>query len=101
MWSGVRVEGGMVTKLEWGLEGLSGTILSEIGALSALRCLKLYRKELSGSIPPTIGALRNLEYLFLSYNPLSSVVPSTLSTLTNLEHLWLHGTDYLGDKPVV
>ena len=88
---GMRVEGGRVTELVWGDKELTGTIPSEIGALSALRGLNFYGNELSVSIPPTIGALTSVEHLDLSSNPLSGVVPSTLSNLpTNLERKWLY-----------
>ena len=78
--------------LDWDYEGLTGTIPSEIGALSALQRLSLNRNKLSGSIPPTIGALIPPEFLQLGCNPLSGVVPSTLSNFTNLESLWLNET---------
>ena len=91
-WYLVMVEGGgRVAGLSWQCQRLSGTIPAEIGALSALRCLRLHSNKLSGSIPPTIGALTSLDSLLLSSNPLSGVVTSTLSNLTNLECLWLFG----------
>ena len=92
-WWGVTMEGGRVTRLEWDEESLSGTIPSEIGALSALRSLRLCDNELSGSIPPTIGALTNLESLGQSDNPLSGIVPFTLSNLKNLRGLRLTNTE--------
>ena len=41
-WLGVTVEGGRVSRLIWWHMGLSGTIPTEIGALSTLRRLYLY-----------------------------------------------------------
>ena len=83
-WWGVTVEGGRVTKNIWSGRGLSCTIPSEIGALSALWLLSLCNNELGGSIPPTTQALTNFTVLNLCHNPLSAVAPSTLSNLTNL-----------------
>ena len=89
-WLGVTVEGGRVTRLSWIDQGLTGIIPSDIGALSALRLLKISYNELSGSIPPTVAAVTSLDTcVYLHDNSLSGLVPSTLS---NLEFLWLNRT---------
>ena len=86
-WWRIGVEGGRVTSLVWYDQGLTRTIPSKIGALSALRHLYLCNSALSGSILLKIGALTSLVELELSCNPLFGVVPSTLSNLTKLEFL--------------
>ena len=103
-WYGVVVAGGRVKGLEWVIKDLTGTIPTEIGALSALTYLFLDRNELSGAIPPTIGALSSLTSLDLSNNSLSGVVPYSFSNLLNLEYLGLSdnnfssGSDDLNNK---
>ena len=98
-WFGVNVEGGRVTKLSWWGENLTGSIPSEIGALSALTHLYLGDNELSGSIPPELGALAALEELYLHGSSLSGVVPSTLANLQNLIFVSLEDNDDLSNTP--
>ena len=45
---------------------LTGTIPSEISALTELRVLKLEQNELTGRIPPELGSLSQMEVLVLS-----------------------------------
>ena len=97
-WLGVTVEGGRVTKLNWGEQNLDGMISAEVGALSALYYLRLGDNSLRGTIPPSIGALTSLKTLLLRDNELSGEVPSTLANLTNLNELGLHD-NHLNNAP--
>ena len=55
-----------------------GEIPPELGSLSNLGTLFLFKNELSGEIPAELGSLSNLKHLDLSYTALSGCVPSSL-----------------------
>ena len=65
---------------------LSGTIPSQLGALTALaQSLFLGQTSLSGTIPSQLGALTALaQYLVLGSTSLSGTIPSQLGALTML-----------------
>ena len=71
--------------------GVSGTIPSELGALSQLQDLLLYNNpSLSGSIPSQLGQLSQLQVLYMTKNPsLSGSIPSKLGELSQLQELSL------------
>ena len=108
-WYGVTVEGGRVTKLWWkpchgsyddGDDNdflLSGVILAEIGALSALARPDLNERELSSTVPITFANLQSLKSLRL-YTP---VVPTDglsdyVETLVDLARLYLEDCSLSG-----
>ncbi|GAY47186.1 hypothetical protein CUMW_102700 [Citrus unshiu] len=70
-------------------DGFTGSIPSEISALSKLQLLDLSSNRLRGTIPSQIGNLRNLVHLNVSDNVLTGSVPSTLGRLTNLNYMSL------------
>ncbi len=77
--------------------GLSGTIPSQLGALSRLRQLDLGYHHLTGAIPPELGQLASLERLDLGSNLLTGSIPGTLGHLKHLVQLslddnWLSGS---------
>ncbi|KAK9224607.1 hypothetical protein WN943_009642 [Citrus x changshan-huyou] len=72
--------------------GFTGSIPSDISALSKLQLLDLSLNRLSGTIPSNIGNLRNLVHLDLGNNNLTGPIPSTLARLTNLKYLDLKVT---------
>ena len=76
--------------------GLSGTVPSEFGLLTALKTLDLGHNSLSGTMPPQLGNLA-LEYLSLSANSLSGTLPPQLGSLTALRYLYLGGFLLQGD----
>lgn len=88
-------------KLRISYMDFSGTpIPAEIGKLTNLNRLELYRNKLSGSIPPEIGNLVNLELLWLNRNNLTGTIPSKMGNLTNLINLSLNNNQLTGDVPI-
>ncbi|GAY55533.1 hypothetical protein CUMW_164910 [Citrus unshiu] len=66
---------------------LSGSIPSEITALSMLQTLELPSSRLTGIIPSEMGRLRNLVRLDLSDNYIGGYIPPTLGRLSKLKIL--------------
>ena len=93
---------GNLTNLEWLFlyrNELSGAIPPELGSLSNLEQLHLYRNELWGAIPPELGGLSNLEELHLGINALTGAIPPELGNLTNLKWLFLYRNELSGAIP--
>ncbi|XP_054780392.1 receptor-like protein 7 isoform X2 [Prosopis cineraria] len=63
-------------------------------AFSNLKILSLIGMRLTGTILTQIGALRNLIHLNLAYNDLVGELPSSLINLTRLESLDLTGNNF-------
>lgn len=70
--------------------GLSGTIASEIRALSGLRFLLLEDGVMSGTIPGELGQITSLEILDLNFNLLGGSIPEEIYGLSNLRQLDLN-----------
>jgi hypothetical protein len=70
--------------------GLSGTIASELQALSNLRYLMLEDGVMSGSIPKELGQLSSLEVLDLNFNLLVGSIPDAIYKLKKLRQLDLN-----------
>ncbi|KAH9768670.1 protein kinase domain-containing protein [Citrus sinensis] len=78
---------------------LSGSIPSEIAAVSMLQTLELPSSSLTGPIPSTIAGLVNLTSLSLDYNNLTGSLPSTLGRLNRLTDLELSENKLVGPIP--
>ena len=103
-WDGVTVSGGRVTALNLsGLEGdgdgVSGSIATEIGDLTALTVLDLSYNSLTGAIPTQIGSLTSLTILDLTDNQLSGSIPTQIGSLTSLTELDLSVNRLSGSIP--
>ena len=100
-WDGVTAGGTpkRVTRLVLPERQLSGTIPTELGALTRLTNLDLRGNRLSGSIPAELGRLSNLEVLHLHGNRLNGSVPAELGHLSKLAQLYLHGNQLSGPIP--
>jgi Leucine-rich repeat (LRR) protein len=122
-WSGITVESGHVTRIDFYQNNASGTLPIEIANLTSLTFLDFYQNQLtgnipvemgnlinltsmifygnklSGSIPPSLGNLVNLETLTFGVNQLSGSIPSELSTLNKLTGLELIGNQLSGGIP--
>jgi Leucine-rich repeat (LRR) protein len=66
------------------LGGNGGTIPREIGLLTALDRLSLYRNQLTSTIPTELGLLVDLKFLNIARNFLTSAIPTELGKLTKL-----------------
>ncbi|GMH66938.1 hypothetical protein TrST_g9932 [Triparma strigata] len=79
-WKGITVRGGRVTKIAWqeSKPPLSGVISKEIGKLSELTYLGLWKNVLSGEIPKEIGNCKKLEQCFLNGNKLNGAIPKEI-----------------------
>ena len=100
IWYGVETDSrGRVTRLSLSSNGLTGTILPELGNLTSLRELNLPWNSLTGSVPPELGNLTSLENLSLQRNRLTGPVPPELGNLTSLRTLNLGQTDLTGPIP--
>ncbi len=100
-WDGVRVAGSpsRVTRLELDREGLTGSVPSTLGGLSALRRLNLANNQLTGTIPGELGNLSYLARLSLNKNSLSGSIPERLGNLSNLIRLSLARNNLVGSIP--
>ena len=98
-WYGVTVENGVVTKLNLGLNDLTGALPSEIGDLTNLERLNLSGNALSGEIPEEIENLTSLEELWLTGNALSGEIPEEIGNLTRLRRLLLDDNSLSGAIP--
>jgi len=93
---------GNLTELE--LLGLyknnfSGPIPPEIGKLTKLKELNLRTNILSGNIPPEIGNLKNLVYISLSFNRLEGPIPKEIGNLSSLQKLYMRYNSLSGNIP--
>jgi hypothetical protein len=61
--------------------GLSGSLLTQLGALTELTTLRLQGNGLSGSLPTQLGVLTMLEGMYLEDNHLSGILPTQLGAL--------------------
>ncbi|KAE8700546.1 putative LRR receptor-like serine/threonine-protein kinase MRH1 [Hibiscus syriacus] len=89
MWLGVHCVDSKVQMLDLGALSLEGTLAPELGKLSDLRSLVLYKNHFSGAIPKEFGELTKLELLDLRKNNLSGMIPSEILSMLSLKHLLL------------
>ena len=98
-WEGITVEGGHITKIILGLNGLTGPIPPELGNLSQLKFLSICSNKLTGPIPPELGNLTQLTGLYFDTNNLAGSIPPELGNLSNLRGLNLIRNDLTGSIP--
>eukprot|EP00301_Raphidiophrys_heterophryoidea_P006821 c12717_g2_i2.p1 GENE.c12717_g2_i2~~c12717_g2_i2.p1 ORF type:complete len:498 (+),score=138.40 c12717_g2_i2:344-1837(+) len=76
-----------------------GSIPTEIGMMTKMSSLQLYRSYLSGTLPSQIGKLSLLEIMDLGENQLSGSIPSELGRLTLLRTITIEGNQFSGTLP--
>ncbi|CAD5189700.1 unnamed protein product [Musa acuminata subsp. malaccensis] len=88
-WTGVHCADGKVVTLNLKEFSLRGILAPELGNLSHLRALVLYRNNFYGVIPKEIGGLTMLELLDLRNNMLNGTIPKEIGEILSLKHLLL------------
>ncbi|CAI5459732.1 unnamed protein product [Closterium sp. Yama58-4] len=83
-----------------GFNRLSGTLVSSVSTLTALKALSLSSNAFTGSVPAkVIAQIGNLQKLDLSYNQLTGVMPAELTALDAITNLDLSHNDLTGPLP--
>ena len=77
----------LYSTLNLGVNLMTGTIPTNIGALTALQSLDLHSNYLTGPIPDSIGNLTSLTLLRLANSSINSTLPSTLAQLSQLAYV--------------
>ena len=98
-WHGVSVENGRVNKLSLSSNNLTGSLPPEIGNLTYLTTINLWRNHISGPIPSQIGNIQGLTGLYLDHNAFSGPVPTEIGQLKKLRDIWLQSNQLSGNIP--
>lgn len=91
-----------VDQLDFEGNGMSGTLVSELGSLSLLRFLILEKGGtegeggIAGTIPEDFGSLNHLVILDMDFNELTGTVPSQIYGLSSLQQLDLNDNHLSG-----
>ncbi|GAB4831419.1 hypothetical protein Ancab_005430 [Ancistrocladus abbreviatus] len=93
-WFGVHCVDGKVQMLNLTGLSLEGTLAPELGFLSDLRVLVLYRNYFSGAIPRELGQLEKLDLLDLRDNNLTGKIPAEIGRMISLKNLLLCGNKF-------
>ncbi|GAB2298586.1 hypothetical protein Dimus_032653 [Dionaea muscipula] len=98
-WFGVHCIDGKVQMLNLSGLSLEGNLASELGDLSDLRVLVLYRNCFSGPIPKELGNLKKMELVDLRDNNLTGSIPAEIGMMPSLKSLLLCGNKFEGSLP--
>ena len=96
---GVTISGKRVTQINISDDFLRGSLLPEIGNLTALTDFRIQTNRLTGQLPAELGNLTNLQHLWLTPGNLTGRIPPELGNLTNLQTLWISGNSLTGSIP--
>ncbi|XP_064960039.1 protein MALE DISCOVERER 2-like isoform X2 [Musa acuminata AAA Group] len=96
-WTGVHCLDGKVVTLNLKEFSLRGILAPEIGKLSHLRTVVLYKNKFSGVIPKEIAGLTMLELLDLRNNMLNGIIPKEIGEMLSLKHLLLCHNKFQGN----
>ena len=103
LWGGVSCYGTdsgsdafKLSVVEFEENGLSGTLPTEMEALTSLRFFALERGSISGTIPSSFGNLKSLLLLDLDFNYLTGTLPDSLWTIDGLRQLDLNDNYFSG-----
>ncbi len=98
--AGVALRNGRVLALDLSNNGLDGALPDGVGALDALRDLRLPGNRVGGVLPVAIGRWTHLETLDLGGNRIGGPVPPEVGLLARLRTLSLGGNRLTGPLPV-
>ncbi|KAB2620864.1 LRR receptor-like serine/threonine-protein kinase GSO2 [Pyrus ussuriensis x Pyrus communis] len=90
---------GLVKRIDFSSNRLTGKIPSEITDLVGLVSLNLSRNRLTGEIPAKIGELQSLDALDLSRNQIDGRIPMSLARIDRLSFLDLSYNNFIGRIP--
>ncbi|XP_039016233.1 protein MALE DISCOVERER 2-like [Hibiscus syriacus] len=99
LWFGVHCVDGKVQMLDLSALALNGTLTPELGKLSNLRSLVLYKNHFFGVIPKEFGELTKLELLDLRENNLGGTIPAEIGNILSLKCLLLYDNKFEGSIP--
>ncbi|XVF40320.1 hypothetical protein PTKIN_Ptkin01aG0104100 [Pterospermum kingtungense] len=99
MWLGVHCVDSKVQMLDLTALSLEGTLAPELGKLTELRSLVLYKNNFSGAIPKEFGELIKLELLDLRENNLGGRIPAEIGNMLSLKRLLLCDNKFEGSIP--
>lgn len=81
------------------LEGLTGTLPSQIGLISTLKNLQFTYSNVAGTLPTEIGMLTNIAALFIDQNHLSGTIPTQIGLLDQMDFAYLAFNSFTGHVP--
>uniref|UniRef100_A0A0E0E5P2 non-specific serine/threonine protein kinase n=1 Tax=Oryza meridionalis TaxID=40149 RepID=A0A0E0E5P2_9ORYZ len=90
---------GVAATLNFGENGITGTISPEVGKLKTLQVFDVSYNNLSGGIPPELTSLDRLQVLDLRWNRLTGTIPSALNKLNFLAVFNVAHNDLEGPIP--
>ncbi|XP_068315377.1 receptor-like protein EIX2 [Pyrus communis] len=90
---------GLVKRIDFSRNRLTGQIPIEITYLVGLISLNLSRNGLTGELPAKIGKLQELEILDLSRNQMDGIIPTSLARIDRLSVLDLSYNNFIGKIP--
>ncbi|KAM1286647.1 hypothetical protein ACFX2J_000679 [Malus domestica] len=90
---------GLVKRIDFSSNRLTGEIPSEVTDLVGLVSLNLSRNGLTGELPAKIGKLQSLDALDLSRNQIDGRIPTSLAQIYGLSVLDLSYNNFIGKIP--
>ncbi|KAM1816193.1 hypothetical protein FF1_000635 [Malus domestica] len=90
---------GLVKRIDFSGNRLTGEIPSEVTDLVGLVSLNLSRNGLTGELPANIGKLQSLDALDLSRNQIDGRIPTSLAQIYGLSVLDLSYNNFIGKIP--
>ena len=69
-WQGLTIKDNKVVAIDLSFNNLVGSLPDELGNLTNLESLNLFRNRITGAIPSTIGNLKQLKVLNIAFNKL-------------------------------
>jgi Leucine-rich repeat (LRR) protein len=89
----------LLTNLDAGKCGITGSIPAQIGLMKGLTSLHLYDNFLTNTIPSEIGLLTDLIEIMLFSNDITGTIPTTIAKLGKLKSLEVQANQLTGIVP--